>query len=408
MQDLDIQKIREQFPALQLSHKGKPLIYLDNAATTQKPRQVIDRLVKYYSTENSNVHRAAHRLSTTATQEFESARQTIADFINARRSEEIIYTSGATGAINLVAYSYGRSILSEGDEVIVSALEHHSNLVPWQSICQEKKAILKIAPIDENGEVIIDDYEALFTEKTKIVAFTHVSNTLGIINPIEKVLEIARNHGAKTLVDASQSVQHFPIDVQKLDCDFLVFSGHKIYGPTGIGVLYGKYALLAEMPPFLFGGEMISNVTYQSSEFNSPPYRYEAGTPNIAGAIGLGEAIKYLLSIGLENIAKYEKELYTYAEARLKEFDDVRIIGNTPNKSCSLSFVSDKLHHSDLATFLDLQNIAVRAGHHCTQPLVERFGLTGTVRASMVFYNTYEEIDVFVKSLRNILDKFGN
>ena len=405
--DFDIKKIREDFPILKTVIRGKPLCYLDNAATTQKPQQVIDVLSDYYTSMNSNIHRGVHTLSERATAAFEEARVKVKNFINAKSEKEIIFTRGTTESINLVASSFGRSNLSEGDEILITGMEHHSNIVPWQLIAAEKNAVLKVVPITDAGELILDEFEKLISERTKIISVVYVSNSLGTINPVEKIIEIAHKHGVPVLLDAAQAVSHIPVDMQKLDCDFFAFSGHKLYGPTGIGVLYGKEKLLEQMPPFMGGGDMISKVTFTKTTYNELPFKFEAGTSNIADAIGLGAAIDYIKSIGLDSISKYEKHVLDYATDALSNVEGLRIIGTAPEKSSVISFVLKNVHPHDVGTFLDYEGIAVRTGHHCTQPLMDRFNIPATSRASFGMYNTVEEADILVKGIKKVIEAFS-
>ncbi len=402
----DVEKIRNDFPILKELIHGKPLCYLDNAATTQKPQQVIDSIVKYYSTINSNIHRGVHYLSGSATNAYENARIKVKNFINASSEKEIIFTRGATESINLVASSFGRSNLKEGDEIIISGMEHHSNIVPWQLIAAEKKAVLKVIPITDEGEIIFEEFEKLITDRTKIISVVYVSNSLGTINPVKRIIETAHKSDIPVLIDAAQGVNHFPVDVQKLDCDFLAFSGHKVYGPTGIGVLFGKENLLDQMPPFMGGGDMISKVTFEKSTYNELPFKFEAGTSNIAGAIGLGTALDYISNIGLETISKHENEVLDYAAKSLSEIEGLKIIGNAKEKSGVISFVFDNIHPHDIGTFLDFEGVAVRTGHHCTQPVMDRYNIPATTRASIAMYNTKYEIDVLVNGLKKITEVF--
>ena len=402
----DVNKIREDFPLLHQKMNGEPLVYLDNAATSQKPQVVIDRIKNYYADENSNVHRGAYQLSVNATQAFEDSREIIKNFINARNSHEIIFTKGATEAINLVASSYGRKFINAGDEIVISAMEHHSNIVPWQLICEEKGATLRVIPINDEGELIFEEFEKLLNKNTRFIAVTHTSNTLGTINPVEKIIEKAHQLNIPVLLDGPQAVSHMKVDVQKLDCDFYCFSGHKLFGPTGIGVLYGKEELLDEMPPYQGGGEMIKTVTFEKTTYNDLPHKFEAGTPNIAGAIALGTAIEYVNSIGLENITNYKSELLEYATHALLNIDGLRIIGTAKNKASVISFLIGDIHPYDAGTIIDKLGIAVRTGHHCTQPIMDRFGIPGTVRASFAFYNTKEEVDVLVKAINKVKEMF--
>ncbi len=402
----NVYKIREDFPILQRKVWDKPLIYFDNAATTQKPKQVIKTIESFYKNLNSNIHRGVHYLSQASTTEYECARKIVKVFINAKYEEEIIFTRGATEAINLVAHSYGSVNLRPGDEVLITFMEHHSNIVPWQIICERTGAKLKVVPIDDNGEIIIDEFEKLLSDRTKIVSVVHVSNSLGTVNPIEYIISRSHEVGAVVLIDGAQSIQHIPIDVQKLDCDFFAFSGHKIYAPTGIGVLYGKRSLLEAMPPYQGGGDMILSVSFEKTIYNELPHKFEAGTPNIEGAIGLGSAIRYVQNIGLDVIYKYEKQLLDYATEQISQIPDVEIIGKARNKASLISFVVNNVHPHDIGTLLDRDGIAIRTGHHCTEPVMRRFGVPATSRASFAFYNTFEEIDVLVKSLKKIIEKF--
>ncbi len=404
----DIEKIRADFPALhQTIYDGQPLVYLDNAASAQKPQRVIDRLTAYYSWEHSNVHRGVHHLSQNATEAYEGARTQIARFINAPNPYQIIYTRGATEAINLVAASYGRSHVGEGDEVVISTMEHHSNIVPWQMLCQEKGATLRVIPVNDRGELIMEAYERLLSDRTKLVAFVHVSNSLGTVNPVHRMIEAAHQRNIPVLIDGAQAVQHMEVDVHALDCDFYCFSGHKMFGPTGIGILYGKEDLLEAMPPYQGGGDMIETVTFERTTYNALPHKFEAGTPHIAGAIGLAEAVAYLQDLGLDAIARYERDLLAYAHERLQEIDDLRLIGTAAEKASVVSFLIGAIHPYDAGTILDRLGIAVRTGHHCTMPLMQRFGLPGTVRASFALYNTREEVDKLVEGLHKVKKLLG-
>jgi len=403
----DVQKIREDFPILKTQVRGKNLVYFDNAATTQKPISVIERIQKYYLEENSNVHRGVHYLSELATKEFESARETVRNFINAESIEEIIFTRGTTEAINLVANSFGKTFISEGDEIIISEMEHHSNIVPWQILCEEKKAKLKIIPFDDNGELILDELENLITERTKLISIVHISNSLGTINPVKKIIEIAHSYAITVLIDGAQSIMHSKIDVQDLGCDFFVFSGHKIYGPTGIGVLYGKKEWIDQMMPYQGGGDMIKSVTFEKTIYNDLPYKFEAGTPNIEGAIGLKAAIDYLNEIGLEQISVYENELLQYATDKLSEIPQLKIIGTAKEKASIISFILENIHPHDVGTILDFEGIAVRTGHHCTQPVMQHFNIPATTRASFSFYNTKEEIDKLFSAIQKVIKVFS-
>ena len=403
----DVARIREDFPILDQMVNGKPLVYLDNAATTQKPQVVIDALVNYYTSDNSNVHRGVHTLSQRATEDFDIGRSKARQFLNAGSDQEIIFVKGTTDGINLVAQSYARPNLGEGDDIIISTMEHHSNIIPWQVLCQEKGAHLRVIPISDAGELLIDEYEKLLTPRTKLVAITHVSNVLGTVNPIEQIVEIAHNRGVPVLVDGAQAVPHMAVDVQKLGCDFYVFSGHKIYGPTGIGVLYGKSELLEAMPPYQLGSEMIKSVTFDHTIYNDLPFKFEPGTPHIAGVIGMGAAIDYLNGIGMDRIDAYEHDLLEYGMECLSGIDGVQLIGTAPGKSSVMSFVMDSAHPHDIGTILDTEGVAVRTGHHCAQPLMHRFGVPATARASLSFYNTKDEIDLLVKAIDRVIEVFS-
>lgn len=402
----DVIKIREDFPILRTAVRGKQLVYFDNAATTQKPQQVIDAISKFYHFQNANIHRGVHELSEIATFEYEKSRGKVKLFINAKSSHEIIFTHGATEAINLVASSFGDLFIKENDEIIISTMEHHSNIVPWQILCQKKNAKLKIIPINDDGEIIFEEFEKLISEKTKLISIVHASNSLGTINPIEKIIEIAHQKGIFVLIDGSQSSAHLKIDVQKYDCDFFVFSGHKLYAPTGIGVLYGKESILEKLPPYQTGGDMISSVTFEKTTFNSLPFKFEAGTPNIEGAIGLGSAIDYLQLKNINEIASYENEILNYATEKILNVDGIKIIGTAKNKTAILSFDLKNIHPHDVATILDKEGIATRSGHHCTQPVMQRFGIPATTRASFSFYNTFEEVDIFINGLKKVIEIF--
>lgn len=396
---LNIEKVRADFPILNEKIYGKPLIYLDNGATTQKPRLVIRALEEYYNEYNSNVHRGVHFLSQKATDAEEGARKKIQQFINAQHQHEIIFTKGTTESINLVAYSFSKQYVKPGDEIIVSAMEHHSNIVPWQIACEDRSAILRVIPIDENGELMLDEFEKLLSSKTRIVAVTWVSNTLGTVNPIKQIIEMAHAKNVKVLVDAAQAIQHTHVDVQELDADFLVFSGHKIYAPTGIGVLYGKEALLLEMPPYQSGGSMIKQVTFAKTTWADLPFKFEAGTPHVSGIIGLGKALDYMNKIGLDTIFEAEHELLKYAVDKLSAIPNLKFIGKAKERAGTVSFLVGNIHPFDLGEILDKQGIAVRTGHHCCQPIMEFYDIPGTVRASFSFYNTKEEIDALVKGI---------
>ncbi len=402
----DIAKIRDDFPILSQKVYGKPLVYFDNGATTQKPRVVIDTINKLLSEHNSNVHRGIHYLSEQMTQMYESARQKVQNFLNARHSHEIIFTSGATASINTVAYSFGEAYIKENDEIIVSEMEHHSNIVPWQMLCNRKGAKLRVIPITDKGELLLDEYKKLINSKTKLVAVVHVSNSLGTINPVKEIVAIAHKNNIPVLIDGAQAIQHGNIDVQDIDCDFYAFSGHKVYGPTGIGVLYGKERWLNEMPPYQGGGDMIERVKFEHTTYDDLPFKFEAGTPNYIGAIGLSVALDYLTGIGLDNIQDYEKKLLDYGTTKLITLNGLKLYGAAENKICIFSFLLDNIHPYDTGMFLDKMGIAVRTGHHCTQPLWEHYKIDGTVRASLVFYNTFEEIDFLCEAVKKIQKMF--
>lgn len=402
----NIDTIREQFPILEKQVYNKPLVYLDNAATTQKPKRVVEKIVEGYYNTNANIHRGVHFLSQEATEAHEKARSRVQKFLNAKKSEEIIFTRGTTEAINLVATSYGDTFFQAGDEIIISAMEHHANIVPWQMLRDKKKIVIKVIPMNEKQELDLEAYKNLFTERTKFVSFAHVSNVLGTINPAKEMIEIAHQHHVPVLLDGAQSVPHLKVDVQDLDADFFVFSAHKIYGPTGIGVLYGKEDLLNAMPPYQGGGEMIAQVTFEKTTYNELPYKFEAGTPDYIGSTALAEALDFVDEIGLENIEKHELELLDYATRQLKEIPGVRIFGNADHKSGVLSFLVEGIHHYDMGMMLDKQGIAVRTGHHCAQPLMHELGIEGTVRASFAIYNTREEVDRFIAGVKRIVQMF--
>jgi cysteine desulfurase/selenocysteine lyase len=402
----DVQRVREDFPILKQRVHGKPLVYLDNAASTQKPQAVIDALHDYYETCNANVHRGVHHLSERATEQYEEARRKVQRFLNAREAREIIFVRGTTEAINLVAATFGRKHVRAGDEVLITAMEHHSNIVPWQILCEETGARLRVAPINDAGELLLDELEGLLGPRTRIVAATHVSNTLGTINPVRRIVELAHRRKIPVLLDGAQAVPHIRVDVQDLDCDFYAFSGHKLYGPTGIGVLYGKAALLEAMPPYQGGGEMISSVTFEKTTYNTLPHKFEAGTPNIAGTIGLGVAIDYVEQLGCEAIAAHEQDLLSYATEKLAAIPGVRLIGTAKERAGSISFVLDGVHPHDIGTILDQEGIAIRTGHHCTQPLMDRYGVPATARAALAFYNTKEEIDALVRGIYQVKEMF--
>ena len=402
----DIQKIREDFPILGREVYGKPLIYLDNGATTQKPRCVVEAITDEYYSVNANVHRGVHFLSQQATELHEASRETVRRFINARSSNEIVFTRGTTESINLLASSFADSQMKEGDEVIVSVMEHHSNIVPWQLQAARKGIVLKVIPMNDRGELLLDEYEKLFSERTKLVSFAHVSNVLGTVNPAKEMVATAHAHGVPVLIDGAQSVPHMKVDVQDLDADFFAFSGHKVYGPTGVGVLYGKEEWLDKLPPYQGGGEMIQSVSFEKTTFNALPFKFEAGTPDYIGTTALAKALDYVSAIGMENIAAHEHELTRYAMQRLKEIDGMRIFGEAGNKSGVISFLVGNIHHLDMGTLLDRLGIAVRTGHHCAQPLMIRMGIEGTVRASFGLYNTKEEIDVLAAGIERVSRMF--
>lgn len=402
----DIQKIREDFPILDREVYGKPLIYLDNGATTQKPRQVVEAITDEYYSVNANVHRGVHFLSQQATELHEASRETVRRFINARSSNEIVFTRGTTESINLLASSFADSQMKEGDEVIVSVMEHHSNIVPWQLQAARKGIVLKVIPMNDRGELLLDEYEKLFSERTKLVSFAHVSNVLGTVNPAKEMIATAHVHGVPVLIDGAQSVPHMKVDVQDLDADFFAFSGHKIYGPTGVGVLYGKEEWLDKLPPYQGGGEMIQSVSFEKTTFNELPFKFEAGTPDYIGTTALAKALDYVSAIGMENIAAHEHELTLYAMQRLKEINGMRIFGEAEHKSSVISFLVGNIHHLDMGTLLDRLGIAVRTGHHCAQPLMIRMGIEGTVRASFGLYNTKEEIDMLAAGIERVSRMF--
>ncbi|MBI2113662.1 MAG: cysteine desulfurase [candidate division NC10 bacterium] len=402
-----VERIRQDFPALQVRVHGKPLVYLDNAATSQKPQVVIDRITRYYLSENSNIHRGVHFLSDLATQAYESTRDRVRQFLNAAHDREIIFTRGTTEGINLVAHSFGRSRVRAGDEVVISAMEHHSNIVPWQMLREEKGATLRVIPVNDAGELLLEEYERLLCDRTRLVAVTYVSNALGTVNPVKPMIAMAHRRGIPVLVDGAQAAPHLAVDVQDLDCDFFAFSGHKLCGPTGIGILYGKADLLESMPPYQGGGDMISAVTFEKTLYNSLPYKFEAGTPHIAGVIGLGAAIEYVQRIGLPRIAAYEADLLAYGTELLSAIPGLRIIGTAKEKASVLSFVLDGIHAHDTGTILDHEGIAIRAGHHCAMPVMKRFGVPATARASLAFYNTREELEALAKGLHKVIEVFA-
>lgn len=404
---IDPNRLRADFPILDQEINGKPLVYLDNAATTQKPRAVIDAISNYYLQNNANVHRGVHTLSQRATDDYEVAREAIRRFINAPSADEVIYVRGTTEGLNLVASSYGRKYFNPGDEVIITGMEHHSNIVPWQILRKEIGIKLQVIPFNDDGELLMDEYEAMLNDRTRMVSVVHQSNALGTVNPIASIVELAHARGIPVMVDAAQSIPHMPVDVQALDADFLAFSGHKLYGPTGIGALWGRAELLNDMPPYQSGGEMIRSVTFEETIYNTLPHKFEAGTPDIAGAIGLGAAIEYLESIGMDRIAAYEHALLKYGEERLEGIEGVRMIGMAQDKGGILSFYMDTAHPHDIGTILDAEGIAVRTGHHCAQPVMARYGIPATVRASLAFYNTTDDIDALVKAIDRVIEVFG-
>jgi cysteine desulfurase/selenocysteine lyase len=407
MTNFPVEKIRADFPILAELIRNKPLVYLDNAASCQKPQAVIDSIVHLYSHDYANVHRGVHTLSVRSTDKFEGARTKVKDFINAASEKEIIFVRGATEAINLVAQTYGKTNIKAGDEILITAMEHHSNIVPWQMLCEQTGAILKVAPINLQGELIYDEFEKLISDKTKLVSVVHMSNALGTINPVKEIITAAHAKNIPVLLDGAQAIPHMAVDVQGLDCDFYVFSGHKLYGPSGIGVLYGKQALLEAMPPYQGGGDMIRKVTFEETEYNVLPYKFEAGTPNIADVVGLGAAIDYLNTVGMDNIAAYEAELLAYATEQAKQIKGLRIIGEAEHKGAILAFVLDKIHPHDIGTMLDSLGIAIRAGHHCAMPVMDFFEVPATARASFAIYNTKEEIDVLMKGIQSLIEVFG-
>jgi cysteine desulfurase / selenocysteine lyase len=403
----DVQRVRRDFPILAQRVHGKPLVYLDNAATTQKPQQVLDAIVRYYSEDNANVHRGVHQLSERATEAYERARAIAQRFLNAARPEEIIFVRGTTEAINLVAQTYGRRNVVAGDEVIITAMEHHSNIVPWQMLCEEKGARLRVVPINDRGELILEKYEKLLSPKTKLVALGHVSNALGTINPLRRIVELAHQRGVPVLVDGAQAAPRMKVDVRELDADFYAFSGHKIYGPTGIGVLYGKASLLDAMPPYQGGGDMISSVTFEKTLYNKLPHKFEAGTPHMEGAIGLGAALEYVNRLGIENIQAHEQEVLAYATEQVSAIPGTRLVGTAREKTGVLSFVLESVHPHDIGTILDQEGIAIRTGHHCAQPVMLRFGVPATARASFGLYNTREDVDALVRGLHKVREVFA-
>jgi cysteine desulfurase/selenocysteine lyase len=403
----DIARVRADFPILRRQIHGRPLVYLDNAATTQKPTQVLDAIARYYTEHNANVHRGVHLLSQLATDEYEAAREKVRAYFNARATREIVFTRNSTEGINLVAQVVGAARLRPGDEVVISAMEHHSNIVPWQLVCEARGARLKVAPIDDRGELLLDELATLIGDRTRIVAIAHMSNALGTINPVHEVVGLAHAKGAAVLLDGSQAAYHLPVDVQAIDCDFYVATGHKLYGPTGIGVLYGKAALLEELPPFMGGGDMIKSVTFERSTWNDLPHKFEAGTPDIAGAIGLGAALDYITAIGLPEIERHEHELLAYATDVLTDIPGLRLIGTARRKASVLSFVMEGVHPHDIGTIVDRDGVAIRTGHHCAQPVMDRFGVPATARASLAMYNTREDVDALGRALRRVREVFA-
>jgi cysteine desulfurase / selenocysteine lyase len=404
---LDVARVRADFPILATEVHGKPLVYLDNAATSQKPQAVIDAIMRYYQGTNANVHRGVHYLSETATEDYEASRRTAQQFINAPHLHEIIFVRGTTEGINLVAQTFGRARIGTGDEILITAMEHHSNIVPWQILCDEKGAKLRVAPINDHGEILLNEFAKLLGPKTKLAAVTHVSNALGTVNPLKRMVELGHAHNVPVLVDGAQAVPHLKVDVQALDCDFYTFSGHKVYGPTGIGVLYGKTALLESMPPYQGGGDMISSVTFDKTTYNKLPYKFEAGTPDIAGAIGLGAALKYVNGLGMGRIGAHEHDLLEYATQALSAVPGLRLIGTARDKAAVVSFVIEGVHPHDIGTILDQQGIAIRTGHHCSQPIMDRFGIPATARASFAAYNTRAEIDALVDGIKKVKEVFA-
>jgi cysteine desulfurase/selenocysteine lyase len=406
-QSFDVEKIRRDFPILKERVHGKPLVYLDNGATSQKPQVVIDALNRYYKSENSNIHRGVHYLSERATSSYEGAREKIRQFLNAESDQEIVFVRGTTEAINLVAQSYGRTFLKAGNEIVISAMEHHSNIVPWQILCGQIGARLRVVPINHDGEFLLDEYRRLLSENTKLVSLTHVSNALGSIVPVKEAVRLAHERAVPVLLDGAQAVPHFKVDVQDIGCDFYAFSGHKLFGPTGVGVLYGKTELLDAMPPYQGGGDMISLVTFEKTHYNVLPYKFEAGTPNIAGGIGLGAAIDYLNGFNWEEVCAHENDLLAYATNALSEIESIRIIGSAKDKAGVLSFVSDHIHAHDVGTILDQEGVAIRAGHHCAMPVMQRFGVPATARASFALYNNREDVDALVRGIHRVLKVFS-
>jgi cysteine desulfurase/selenocysteine lyase len=404
----DVWEIRKDFPILRQKVHGKPLVYLDNAATSQKPQVVIDTILRYYATENSNIHRGIHQLSEQATKDYEGAREKVRQFINASKEREIVFVRSTTEAINLIAQSYGRTFIKTGEEIVISAMEHHSNIVPWQMLCEQTGAKLRVIPINQDGEILFDEYKDLLNDRTKLVAVAHVSNALGTINPVKEIVEEAHQRNIPVFLDGAQAAPHMKIDVQELDCDFYAFSGHKCFGPTGIGVLYGKASLLEAMPPYQGGGDMISLVTFEKTHYNVLPYKFEAGTPNIAGGIGLGAAIDYINRIGIEAVEAYESQLLSYAMEAISSVPRLRLIGTPKQRAGVISFALDGIHAHDIGTILDQEGVAIRTGHHCAMPVMQRFGVPATARASFAFYNTKEEVDALVRAIHKVDEVFGS
>ncbi len=402
MAELNISEIRQEFPTLSRKIHGKPLVYFDNGATSQKPLKVIDRIDDYYKNENSNIHRGVHTLSQEATSAYEESRLTIQKYLNAKHEYEIIFTKGTTDSINLVAFSFGE-MLTSGDEIIISAMEHHSNIVPWQMLCERKGCVLKVIPMNQKGELIFEEFESLLNQRTKLVSVTHISNSLGTINDIRSIINRSHEVGAKVLIDGAQSIQHVKVDMQELDCDFYAFSGHKIFGPTGVGVLYGKESILNEMPPYQGGGDMIKDVTFEKTTYNTLPHKFEAGTPNIVGGIALGSAFDYLNSLDMLAVSRHEQALLEYAKDKLSTLDGIKFYGEAEDKTSVLSFLIEGTHPYDVGTLLDKMGIAVRTGHHCTQPVMQYYDIPGTIRASFAFYNTFEEVDLMLAALQRII-----
>ena len=406
--ELDVIRVRQDFPILQRAVRGKPLVYLDSAATTQKPKQVLDALANYYAQQNANIHRGVYVLSAEATAAYDEARRKVQHFVNARSAQEVIFTRNSTESINLVAHSFGRENVGPGDEVLITHMEHHANIVPWQLLCERSGARLRVAPINDQGELLMDEFAQCLNARTKLVAIVHLSNSLGTINPVSEVIQLAHQQDVPVLIDGSQAAYHMPIDVQALDCDFYVFTGHKLYGPTGIGVLYGRERLLDSMPPFLGGGDMIRSVTFDKTTYADLPDKFEAGTPHIAGAIGLGAAVDYLTALGFDKISNHESQLLDYGTAALSAIPGLQLIGTARNKASILSFVLEGAHPHDIGTIVDMEGVSIRTGHHCTQPLMDRFGIPATARASIAMYNTRQEIDQLVHALHRVREMFSS